>query len=106
MPAKDLFVQRPIASPLVKEMVRTPRGPSSAVSGSQRGFVQAESAADKTKDAVKRMDRAASSIPTILAPTGTYAFLDAAHQSVSMAWFYSFERFFLTPMGVSNYEVN
>jgi len=104
VPAKEPFAQRPVALPVVKEMVRTPRGPSSAAS--QRGFVQAESAADKTKDAVKRMDSAASSIATIPAPTGTYAFLDTAHQSVSMAWFYSFERFFLTPMGVTNYEVN
>ena len=52
------------------------------------------------------MDRTASLIPTIPVPTGTYAFLDTARQSVAVAWFYSFDRFFLKPMDVTTYEVN
>jgi len=104
-PAKDPFVERLAASSVVQEIVRTPRGPPSDASGSQRGFARAESTTSKTTDAVQMVDRTASSIPTIPVPTGTYAFLDTAHQSVAVAWFYSFERFFLTPVDVTNYEV-
>ena len=106
VPVKDPLIQRLLASPVAQEILRTPCGLTSAASESKRGTVRAKPTSPKTTSAVQMVDGTATLIPTIPVPTGTYAFLDTVHQSVAVAWFYSFDRFFLKPMGVTNYEVN
>jgi len=106
VPIKDPFLQRLLALPVAQEILLNPSGLPSAASGSKRGFDPAKATSPKTTSAVQMVDKAASLIPTIPVPTGTYAFLDTARQSVAVAWFYSFDRFFLKPMDVTTYEVN
>ena len=106
MPIKDPFLQRLLASPVVQEILRTTCGLPSAASESKQGIIRAKPTSPKTTSAVLVVDRTASPIPTIPVPTGTYAFLDTTRQSVAVAWFYSFDWFFLSPMDMTTYEVN